>query len=75
MGEVFYWREDLRCALRVVVKDQQLIWLNREFRVRLSIIVRELNFVSARKRLNHRTHLATHKTTFRDIPEKSYNVQ
>jgi hypothetical protein len=62
-------------ALRLMVKDQKLVELERKLRVHLSFIVRELNLIGTIEKFHDGPHLSANEAMRGYIREKRDDVQ
>jgi hypothetical protein len=65
----------LRCALRPVVKDQKLVGLKCQLRVRLALVIGELNLIGAVQEFHDGADLAAQKAAFGDVCEERDDIQ
>lgn len=59
--------QSLCCARRAVVKDQELVGLKGQLRVRLALVIGEFHFVSAIQNFHDRADLTAQKAIGGDV--------
>src|SRR5258708_4971599 len=68
-------RRRLCRAQRAVVKDQKLVGLKRQLRVRLALVIGELDFVGAVQKLDDGADLAAQETLRGDVCEERDDIE
>ena len=68
-------RQRLGCAQRTVVKDQELVGLKRQLRIRLALVIGELDFVGAIQKLHYGADLAAQETVRGEVCEERDDIE